>query len=526
MRYAIPVFSFAILLISTVLTQGCASKVVVGRSVRERERPAYVEPQTASGAAEDAGAVTETEPVPQQKEAAAQAPPEPAMSEPEQTKPTPTKPAPAEPAPAEPAPAEPAPAEPAPAEPAPAEPTDSAQEPVVLPPSPVEETVEAPVAVPRSSSKSRVEGLQESPYELDLSIGGEGLTEGFFDDPVAVAVDERENIYVLEQGNHRIQCFDQYGDIRFWWGEQGSGAAEYEVSVVDGVDTLRMTGAFEFNYPSGIIIDPDERWNLLNHRIQRFLVTKDDFDAFPDEVFVMLPKSGTTTFPDKRLRNRYERDGTRVILDPVYLNDGKADPFFPSQYVWGGLGYTEDNLNSPTDLVMGENNLLYVSDTENRRVQVFYVTPINPISDTEYYYQIGNDLNYPYGQGRLNNPTAVAYDNSNFGSVLVLDKDTEDNFIIQRFTRDGEFLGVLKITGAPATMLRYPVDMALNPFDNTIFITDKGHRSVMVYSNKGEFMFSIGGEELKDPRGVAVLRNGYVYVTDAATDKVYRYIPR
>ncbi|MGA2192039.1 MAG: hypothetical protein ABSG42_01515, partial [Nitrospirota bacterium] len=70
----------------------------------------------------------------------------------------------------------------------------------------------APPAEPQSSpAKPRPEPEPEqpqekipSPYKLDLSFGGFGLGVGLFDTPVSVAVDDQENIYVVDQGNYRI----------------------------------------------------------------------------------------------------------------------------------------------------------------------------------------------------------------------------------------------------------------------------------------------------------------------------------
>ncbi|MHB8174789.1 MAG: NHL repeat-containing protein, partial [Nitrospirota bacterium] len=197
-----------------------------------------------------------------------------------------------------------------------------------------------------------------------------------------------------------------------------------------------------------------------------------------------------------------------------------------SPFIWGGLGFTQGQLNQPTYLTMDENNVLWVSDTGNGRVEGFNVSESNPAVDATYYREFGNDITLPYGAGRLNHPTAIAYDNQGFGGFLVLDKLQDGSYAIEKFDREGRYTGVFTTSGDKEGQLKDPVDIAVNTFDNTCFVTDRGRRKVMVYNNKGEFIYEFGGDELADPRGIAVLRNGYVYVTDAAKNMVYRYVPQ
>ncbi len=394
-------------------------------------------------------------------------------------------------------------------------------------------------APPKEEEKSK---SGPAPYKLDLSFGGFGLGIGLFDTPVAVAVDGQENMYVVDQGNYRIQKFDRFGLFQFAFGRQGMGDGEFAQSTTTPT-ALRETGEFEFNKPVGIYLDQDRTRNLtrihvvdsLNNRIQRFLVASNvsDFmnsynslDASPPNVFIELTKSGDAV--DTALYNKFLAENRLVILDPLYLQDiaGKANPFLLTQFTWGGLGFTQGQLNQPTYLTMDENNVLWVSDTGNGRVEGFNVSESNPAVDATYYREFGNDVNASYGKGRLNQPTAIAYDNQGMGGFLVLDKLPDGTYAIEKFDKDGRFTGVFTASGDKEGQLKEPVDIAVNPFDNTCFVTDRGRRKVMVYNNKGEFMYEFGGDELADPRGITVLRNGYVYVTDAAKNMVYRYVPQ
>ena len=121
-----------------------------------------------------------------------------------------------------------------------------------------------------------------APYKLDISFGGFGLGQGLLDTPVGVVVDTQESMYVVDQGNYRIQKFDRFGIFQFAWGRQGMGDGEFTDQRVNNTPTLKEAGEFEYSKPTGIFLDADEFRNLiritvvdtLNNRIQRFLLTQ------------------------------------------------------------------------------------------------------------------------------------------------------------------------------------------------------------------------------------------------------------
>ena len=511
------------------LLPACGSRVVVGRSAPAPE--AVVKPVRPAASTPE-----KKEPPKPQPEAAPK--PAPSQKQPDGAKdvtaPKPeSKAAPGAPAPSA-SPAKPDTKPEARTALAQAEPSNKGDDTKSSPPPPDERSSPArPRPVPDKTEEATPSS--PPPYKLDLSFGGFGLGVGLLDTPVGVAVDDQENIYVVDQGNNRIQKFDRYGIFQFAWGRQGMGDGEFVVENSGKKQTLRMTGEFEFNKPIGILLDKDDLRNLiritvvdsLNYRIQRFLLTQERIDRFPDDVFKMLPKGGIE-IPDPALKAKFEKENRQVILDPVYLSSApnKADNFLLAPFRWGGLGFTEGQLNLPTYLAIGNDNLLYVADTGNARVQGFHVAPENPSLDATFFRAWGNDLSAQYGAGRLNEPTSIAFDNSGFGGFLVLDKQKGGGYSLHRFDREGKFMESIAQSGDKNGQFKQPVCVAVNPFDNTIFVTDKARRKVMVFNSKGEFAFEFGGEELADPRGIAVLRNNYVYVADAAKNMVYRYIPQ
>jgi hypothetical protein len=553
-----------------IVVQSCgSSKVVIGRAEpRESSEEVKKAPEKAKEApaqkAEEEKAAPAKAPEPEKKARGGMmgmVTPKTEAPKPEETKPA--EPAPAETKPAETKAAEAAPAETksaetkaaeaAPAEPKPAETKVADAAPAE--PKPADSSAQDTTAPQSSPAKPRPAPPAEepkpaipAPYKLDLSFGGFGLGVGLFDNPVSVQVDEFENIYVIDQGNFRIEKFDRFGLFQFAFGRQGMGDGEFVTGKLPPPSTdsaLRMTGEIEFNKPIGMLLDKDDTRNLirihvvdsLNNRIQRLLLLQNPpADRFPpdnggpSDVFVLLTKNEGVKMDappfimSGSLQEKFEKENRPVILDPLYI--AKANPTLLAPFIWGGLGFTQGQLNNPTYLTKDDNSILWVSDTENGRVEGFYISPGDPSRDATFYREFGNDINLPRGAGHLNQPTAIAFDNSGFGGFLVLDKLEGGAYNIQKFDREGRFTGVFATSGDKEGQFKQPVSIALNPSDNTAFITDRARRKVMVFNNKGEFMYEFGGDELADPRGVAVLRNNYVYVTDAAKNMVYRYVPQ
>jgi len=88
-----------------------------------------------------------------------------------------------------------------------------------------------------------------------FTFGSFGKGKGYFDGPTDVALDHKnQRILVADTGNHRIQIFDLEGDFLFSFGSQGNGNGE-------------------FSQPYGIAIDRGGNIYVSdrdNHRIQVF----------------------------------------------------------------------------------------------------------------------------------------------------------------------------------------------------------------------------------------------------------------
>lgn len=59
-------------------------------------------------------------------------------------------------------------------------------------------------------------------FEFDFAFGSRGIGRGKFDNPVDIAEDSDGNLYVIDQGNSRIQKFDADGEFIMEWGRKGA----------------------------------------------------------------------------------------------------------------------------------------------------------------------------------------------------------------------------------------------------------------------------------------------------------------
>lgn len=150
------------------------------------------------------------------------------------------------------------------------------------------------------TGKHQILVLDES-GKLVKVIGKRGLGSGEFNFPSSLAVDNFENIYVVDAMNFRIQIFDKNGEFKSMFGSNGDGTGSFaspkgiaidsygHIYVVDAlfhaVQIFNSRGDFlyafgtqgrgdgEFWMPSGIFIDSMNHIYIAdtyNSRIQEF----------------------------------------------------------------------------------------------------------------------------------------------------------------------------------------------------------------------------------------------------------------
>jgi hypothetical protein len=180
------------------------------------------------------------------------------------------------------------------------------------------------------------------------TIGSSGTGDGQMLWPVTLLRDGGENLYVSDEGLHRVISFSRDGEYLGAWGTHG-------------------TGPGQLNRPSGMAFDPDENIYLadtMNHRVQRF--TKDG--RFLSSFGSYGHGDGEFDLPWGVAVDRF---GDIYVAD--WRNDRvqkfSADGTFMMKF--GRPGSGEGELKRPAGIAVGDDGDIYVVDRGNNRVQLY-----------------------------------------------------------------------------------------------------------------------------------------------------------
>jgi len=314
--------------------------------------------------------------------------------------------------------------------------------------------------VPPPEEEAETDPYAEAQQSLTprLTWGTEGSGAGQFSAPRGIAISSDGFVYVADSGNDRIQKFTADGQYVTSWGS--SGDCENNPNPNPGT----------FCEPWGVGVGPDGSVYVADtwaHRIQKFTA-----------------------------------DGNLVTSWGIFGQRGVDDA--------DGTGY----FYGPRDVAMGPDGNVYVTDTGNKRVQVFD-------EDGEFLYQWGG---VGTAVGKLNEPVGIAVD----ADGLVYVADTW-NSRIQVLEANGEPVLSWPVETWVSTGLEDKPYLALDA-EGRVYATDTGNYRVLVFENDGTFLYSFGqfGFDTNSfalPTGVAVGPGGSVYVTDATNNRVSVFDP-
>lgn len=233
--------------------------------------------------------------------------------------------------------------------------------------------------------------------------GNFGGANGNFHNPTGIACDGKGDVYVVDTNNHRVQKFDgKLGGYLMKFGSRGNGEGQFNAPWGIAVDRVR-----------GYIYVVDS----ANFRVQKFDMTGE---------FVMSWGSfgnGDGQFYFPRGIAVDQSDGTVYVVD---MGNHRIQKFDTSTNVlpqllskWGGssepghasspLAQEAGQLRSPWGIALDAAGDVYVTDTGNHRVEKFD-------REGNFITQWGGFGN---GDGQFNFPYGIALDAR--GSVFVVD---------------------------------------------------------------------------------------------------------
>ena len=270
-----------------------------------------------------------------------------------------------------------------------------------------------------------------------LYVGKEGSGEGMFRYPKQVAVNDRGEIAVADNVNHRVQIFDSKGAYLRSFGRKGRNAGE-------------------FSFPKGIAINKDRNIFVAenaNHRIQILSWEGRHLGSFGgrgslDSQFVnprglSLDSTGNVIVTD---------NGNKLIK--IFTPDGK----FVMKI--GGQG----TLSDPFHCVQcGE--YFIVSDSDEHCIKVFN-------REGHFQYKFGKKGD---GDGEFNCPHFLSVTQSKH--LLVCDYH---NHRIQVFELDGNFIGKFGKKGGKLGEFFAPYAVAVGS-NNQIVVSEKHNHRIQIF---------------------------------------------
>ena len=166
--------------------------------------------------------------------------------------------------------------------------------------------------------------------------------------PACLVLDAEDNLYISDEGDHKIKVFDGDGELLEEWGELGDGPGQ-------------------MNRPSGIAFDPDQNLyvsDALNHRVQK--LTKDG------EPLLSFGSHGDGPGEFNMPWGIHVDDwGGVYVVD--WRNDRVQKFTADGEYLFeiGGSGSGDGEFNRPSGVAVDGDGDIYVADRENHRVQLF-----------------------------------------------------------------------------------------------------------------------------------------------------------
>ena len=237
------------------------------------------------------------------------------------------------------------------------------------------------------------------PCRFETEWGRRGKAEGEFDIPIGIAISRRDEIFVSEFRNNRVQKFDINGRLLavIPVGEQPGGIAVdqssdlYVAHQMSGTIAVynpagqwvrqwggNGTAEGQFQQPGGIVVAPNGTVYItdqINRRVQQF-TREGKFLRKWGEYGVGAGQFGGNTPPTVRTGGpQFIASDHRGNLYTTEASVGRIQKFTPEgKYLlsWGdnsknpgGFGGREKNLPGPIALVLDRRDRVWVSATNN-----------------------------------------------------------------------------------------------------------------------------------------------------------------
>ncbi|CAF4109536.1 unnamed protein product [Rotaria magnacalcarata] len=355
-----------------------------------------------------------------------------------------------------------------------------------------------------------------------------GNTTSQLKNPWGIYVDANNTLYVVDQGNHRVQKWTP-GSVN--------------ATTLAGESGVAGAWSYQFNLPTDITFDQYNNMYIMdsgNDRIQRWWpgstygvtvaaavlsnskgIAFDPFGGlavadYSNHRIVLFPAvcpSTTTTTPAPLTNAPNQVCGTALWSSAFRIVAGTT----------ASAGATATLLNAPIDVTFDGYGNMYVVDFSNHRIQRFR----NGSSGTTAGVTVaGFTTAGGGGLSEFNNPSAVALDNN--GTMYILDRD---NFRVVKWLA-GQPLGftVAGGRGTGTTLDKIGTSYAIYLDDQSnVYISENSNHRVTKWLNgnlaagtriAGNSTLGSTPAQLNSPWGIYIDGNYTLYVVDRGNHRV------
>jgi sugar lactone lactonase YvrE len=363
-----------------------------------------------------------------------------------------------------------------------------------------------------------------------MNIGGRGIDNGTFINPIALELDSNGSIYVLDDLTGKITIFDINGTFITYYG----GSTEYENKSLsipqdftisstgdlyitdsgnDRIIVLNSTGHFkraigEHGYGQGFFNRPVS------------ITSNADYLYILDETgrIQILSFSGTYIAEWGRIGTAPHNIGfpakIKCLDNNVYLVNSfshriqKYSTQGNHEITIGSRGSNLGQFERPSGIDRLPNGKIIIADTYNFRFQI-----LNNTDEIEAQYSIGN-----VNSNLVTMPYGVAYDAIN-EEIYVSDILSH---CIRIYNKLGNYNRTIGQFGSGTLQFNTPMGITYDLATQRIYIVDRGNSRIVVLKN-GEFQNSFTLQELggfDSPCDIAVNSSGDIYVTDTGNNRI------
>jgi len=302
--------------------------------------------------------------------------------------------------------------------------------------------------------------------------GASLLHGGEFSAPIyGLAIDQQGSIFVVDNGNNRVQKFDNTGNFIILWGNFGNANGN-------------------FHNPTGIALDAKgDIWvvDTNNHRVQKF----------DGKLGHYLMKFGSRGNGEGQFSSPWGIAVDRVrgylyVVDSANFRVQKFDEAGEFVMQWGSFGSGDGQFYFPRGITVDPaDGAVYVVDMGNHRIQKFDTsTNVLPQLLAKWGGGIGpGHASSPQAQeaGQFRSPWGITVDAS--GDVYVTDTG---NHRVQKFDREGNFITQWGGFGTGDGQFNFPYGIAVDP-RGCIFVADSGNTRIQQFMPAEE-----GSERLRE----------------------------